>query len=183
MKDMKPLNELLPKATKEWQRTKAPATVQTTPDSAPSFIATLRKEWPVADIRKEENRGGVTVSLYADDDVTPDDMATALSRLRVAFPRKEDAFFNLLAERIMCHRFTRARLAEAVNKAIDGCTFQNLQIADIIKYDRRLRYYAYGEVADMWADGVAKSDDFEKRTIGDKRYWVRKCDLDDGLPF
>ena len=51
-------------------------------------------------IMKNSN-GEMSVSLYNGRSADPNEIAVGMKRLKVAFPKMDNAFFNLLAERVM----------------------------------------------------------------------------------
>lgn len=117
------------------------------------------------------------MSLYQGRAATPGEVATAMARLKTAFPRMDGMFFSLLAERLIDNGFTAERTRDAVNNVLDGFQYKELTIADIIRYDRRVRLYSYNEVCVMVSGGKAAFSDFEIKEIDGKCYRVRKSDL------
>lgn len=89
-----------------------------------------------------------------------------------------DEFFKLLYKRIGANEFTAQRLEDAVEHVIDNFRYKELNVADVVSFDRRVRLYSYDEVCDICANGRAvMSEDFEKVRIGEKLYWAKKVDL------
>ena len=85
-------------------------------------------------------------------------------------------FFDMLAERIVDNDFTEQRITDAVNHVIDNFQYKELNIADVIKFDRRVKLYSGKEFMSMQMQGIHPSE-FEKRVIDDTVYWVKKIDL------
>jgi hypothetical protein len=106
----------------------------------------------------------------------PADIAVAIKKLTLAFPRMESDFCNLLSERLIANGFTQERLRNAVDHVIDNFLYKELNIADIILYDRRVKLYTGREYEDAQMKG-ARPADFEHRRIDDVLYFVRKTDL------
>ena len=77
-----------------------------------------------------------------------------------AFPKMGDPFFNLLAERVRANKFTTKRLNDAINHLIDNFNYKELNIADIIKFDKRAKLYSYNDVCKMVSKGEATFSDF-----------------------
>lgn len=100
-----------------------------------------------------------------------------MKRLELAFPKMERGFFDLLAERIIANGFTASRLKDAVNHVLDNFQYKELNISDIIRFDRRVKLYTYSEFSQLAIEGKYKWDDFEKRKINGTNYWVKKADL------
>ena len=141
-----------------------------------SSCETLQKASP-APILKSSN-GEMAVSLYRDAEPSPAEIAVSMKRLQVAFPKMEPAFFNLLAERIMGNGFTSERLKDAVNHVLDNFQYKELNISDIIRFDRRVRLYTHNEVSRMVTEGKAAFSDFEIREIGGTYYRILRTDLE-----
>lgn len=86
----------------------------------------------------------------------------------------EDDFFDILSERIVANNFTEERLKDAVNSVIDNFQYKELNISDVIRFDKKEKLYTYQEVANLVTQGKASFDDFDKREIDGKIYRVRK---------
>lgn len=104
-------------------------------------------------------------------------IAISLKRLKEAFPKMQPAFFNLLSERIIANGFSDKRLSDAVNNVIDNFEYKELNVSDIIKYDRKVKLHTYKEAAAMVTAGKATFEDFEIREINGIVYRVLKTDL------
>lgn len=120
---------------------------------------------------------GTEISLYEGGMLTERTLAIYLKKLREAFPRQTDTFFDILTERIIANGFSDQRLADAVNNVIDNFRYKELSVADIIQHDKRVKLYTYSEVAAMVTAGKAAFDDFEIREINGKTYRVKKSDI------
>ena len=118
---------------------------------------------------------GYEISLYADPPATDSDIGMQTARLKVAFPGMNDLFFNILSERIVANDFTQERLADAVNSVIDNFRYKELNVSDIIRFDRRVKLYSYSDVIRI--TGQFPHPDFERRLIDGARWYVRKADL------
>ena len=106
-----------------------------------------------------------------------DHVAEGISRLQAAFPRMNKEFFSLLFERIDENQFTIKRLEDAINHVIDNFPYREINISDIISYDKKIKLHTYNEVCDFVVSKGLKFDDFEKQTHNGKVYWIRKVDL------
>lgn len=127
-------------------------------------------------VSRNEKSGTCEVSLYPRGEVTPKILATEMKKLQVAFPKREAEFFNLLAERIVANGFTDQRLRDAVSKVIDTFGYKEINISDVIGFDRRVRLYTYGEMSDMICDGKAAAGDFEMREFDGRKYWIKRTE-------
>jgi len=135
----------------------------------------LRSESPLPKPIKT-NDESFELSLYADEYPTKDDFIAASNRLSIAFPKMTKEFFILLTEFIIKNEFTSKRLSDAVNHVIANFQYKELNISDIIKFDRRVKLYTGKEFVNAQMSGISP-DEFEKREIDGKIYFVRKIDL------
>ena len=87
-------------------------------------------------------------------------------------------FFNLLAERVVDNGFTSDRLNHAINHVLDNFQYKELNISDIIRFDRRVRLYTHNEVSRMVTECKAAFSDFEIREIGGTFYRILRTDLE-----
>lgn len=117
------------------------------------------------------------ISLYEGGILTDRSVAINLKKLKEAFPRMQPAFFNLLSERIIANGFTDQRLTDAINNVIDNFEYKELNVSDIIRYDRKVKLHTYKEAAAMVTAGKATFEDFEIREINGIVYRVLKTDL------
>jgi len=117
------------------------------------------------------------MSLYDDKLATIENIAFQQMKLKVAFPKKEPEFFELLCDRLFANGFTEKRVEDAINHVIDNFVYKDLNIADVIGFDKKVKLYTYPELVDMITNKGYKSDDFEIRKINDKVFNVLKTDL------
>lgn len=125
----------------------------------------------------KNSSGEMSVSLYNGRSADPNEIAVGMKRLKVAFPKMDNAFFNLLAERVMDNGFSSERLKHAINHVLDNFQYKELNISDIIRFDKRVRLYSYNEVCVLVSKGQASFTDFEKREINGTVYRVLKSEL------
>lgn len=121
---------------------------------------------------------GCYISLYRGDPASPKDVAVSLGRLMMAFPKMSNGFFDLLAERVAANKFTAKRLNDAINHLIDNFNYKELNIADIIKFDKRAKLYSYNDVCKMVSKGEATFSDFAVKEINGTHYRVKKTDIE-----
>jgi len=87
-------------------------------------------------------------------------------------------FFDILYERIDKNKFTKQRLEDAVNNVLDNFRYKELNVADIISYDKRVRLYTYTQICDEIANGRSTTDDYERVERAGKNYWAKKVDIE-----
>lgn len=98
-------------------------------------------------------------------------------RIQKAFPKMTPEFFSLLAERVIENGFTEQRLKDAVNHVIDNFQYKELNISDIIRFDKKIKLYTYSEVSDLVTSGKACFDDFSLKLVNGVTYRVKRTDL------
>ena len=114
------------------------------------------------------------VSLYQD---TLSDMGVAknMKKLQFAFPKQSKEFFNVLAERLIANGFTDKRLTDAVNNVIDNFQFKELNISDIVRFDKKMKFYNYNEACRLVTEkGFEFGKDLQRTIRDDGVYWTMK---------
>jgi len=119
------------------------------------------------------------ISLYTGKLTLPKTTET-LGRLLIAFPSlKEDgkAFVKLLTEQLEKLEFTDGRFEASVDNVIQNCIYPKPQLADILKWDKKIKTYDYIEVCDfVTANGCLLTDYFKFIKKGEKKFWVKITD-------
>ncbi len=114
------------------------------------------------------------MSLYQD---TLSDMGVAknMKKLQSAFPKQSKEFFNVLAERLIANGFTDERLADAVNNVIDNFQYKELNISDIVRFDKKMKMYNYKEACRLVTEmGYEFGTDLLRTNMDDGVYWIMK---------
>lgn len=110
------------------------------------------------------------ISVYQGQPAGPREIAQELVKLKYAFPEMETQFIQILSERLVANGFTEQRIRDAVANVIDNFTYKKPNIADIVKFDRKVKLYTYNEVSALVTKGEASFSDFE---IYDKERGLR----------
>ena len=118
------------------------------------------------------NSDTYSISKYQGQ-LTPNVLATQIKKLQAAFPKQSLDFFNVLVERIKANGFSDERLTDAVNNVIDNFQYKELNIADIIKWDKREKLITYQQLVSLVTSGKEKMEDWEIVTINGKKLWRR----------
>ena len=114
------------------------------------------------------------VSLYRGS-LSDRGVAKNMRKLQSAFPKQNKEFFNVLAERLIANGFTDERLTDAVNNVIDNFQYKELNIADIVSFDKKIKLYTYSEACRMVTkDGYEFGKDLQRITLDDRVYWTMK---------
>lgn len=132
------------------------------------------KEWKGALQKTQE--GTHEISTYTGGMLTDRVLASSIKKLQVAFPKQAPGFFNILAERLIANGFTDERVQDAVNYLIDNFAYKELNIADVVKFDRRVRVYTHQEVSSLVTQNKASFEDFEIREINGRIFRIKKSD-------
>lgn len=72
--------------------------------------------------------------------------AINITKIKAAFPALPDAFFDILASRIIDNDFCNERLTDAVNHVIDTCQYPTPTVADFVSFDRKIKVFNYEEM-------------------------------------
>lgn len=118
-------------------------------------------------------KNGYEMSIYSCI-AEPAVILQSVNRLKAAFPKMGVEFFNILSERIVKNGFSNERLQDAVNYVIDNFHYKELNVSDIIKFDKRVKLYTYDEVTCLVTEGKASFDDFKIVKVDGKIFRVRK---------
>lgn len=114
------------------------------------------------------------ISIYNDQKMTAENGAVAIKKLATAFPSQSHDFFLLLVERMLANNFTAKRCEEAVGWLIDNFAYKQINIADVIKFDKKRKVYTYGQMcAKLISNGGTEkdTDSFRKIQIDGQTYW------------
>lgn len=123
-----------------------------------------------------QNESGYEISKYEKGEVSDRALAISIKKLKVAFPKRDEEFFNLLTERIIANGFSDERLSDAINKVIDSFGYKEINISDIINFDSKIKLYTYNEVCNMVHQGCDMNRDFNKKQINGKTFWIKLSD-------
>lgn len=102
------------------------------------------------------------------------DCAIVVKKLSVAFPTQSKEFFVLLSQRMLANGFTFQRCIDAVNWIIDNFAYKQINISDVIKFDKKKKVYTYGQMlSKLRSNGGTEesTDSFSKVEIDGKTYW------------
>ena len=98
-----------------------------------------------------------------------------MRKLQCAFPKQSKEFFNVLAERLIANGFTDQRLTDAVNSVIDKFQYKELNISDIVRFDKKIKLYNYQEESRLVTEkGYEFGKDLERISMDDRVYWILK---------
>ena len=128
-------------------------------------------------LRISEKDNELYTSLYRDPEPTKQDLLIANQRLLAAFPRMTKEFFVLLSEFVQSEKFTRQRLMDAVNHVIANFQYKELNVADVIGFDRRVKLYDRNEMCYYIQKNSASTDHFQRVVINEQVFWVLKTDV------
>ena len=110
---------------------------------------------------------------------TQEQLTRNIAKLEMAFPKMQRDFFKILLERIDANNFSNKRLENAVNYVIDKFQYKELNVADIISWDKKINIYTHPQICNLIHKSMIKGfEDTETRDINGTKYWVLKRDLD-----
>ena len=100
-------------------------------------------------------------------------VAKNMLKLQLAFPKQSKEFFNILAERLVANGFTDERLTDAVNNVIDNFEYKELNISNIIKFDKKVKLYNHKQACILVTrDGYEFGKDLHRLVVDGKTYWT-----------
>jgi len=117
------------------------------------------------------------MSLYPGEELEPSVILQSVNRLKVSFPKMSNDFFNVLAERVVANKFSNKRLQDAVNYVLDNFQYKELNISDVVKFDKRAKLYSYNEVCNLVTKSQASFSDFQIVELEGNTYRVKKTEL------
>ena len=81
----------------------------------------------------------------------------------------------MLAERLIANGFTDERLTDAVNNVIDNFQYKELNISDIVKFDKKMKLYNYKDATNLVTEkGYEFGIDLHRTIRDDGVYWTMK---------
>lgn len=89
----------------------------------------------------------------------------------------EKTFFDILTERLIDNGFSAERLKDSVNNILDNFSYKEFTIADIVRFDKRVKLYNHAEVCSLVTAGKASFEDFVVKEIDGEFFRVKKTDL------
>lgn len=113
------------------------------------------------------------ISLYTDDLATHQEIKLEVKRLAAAFADVDNDYLIVLVDRLIANKFTRQRVADAVNHVLDNFPYRRPSISDIISYDRKLKLYTYAEMCAKCTPQFT-ADNFRIVEVNGRKMWVEK---------
>jgi len=98
----------------------------------------------------KENKG--EVSLYGEGKVSSKCLADNVIKLKKAFPKLPNGFYDILEQMLDEERFTDSRFTDAVNNLIKTCAYPEPTIANILGFDKKKKLYTWHELAEISKD-------------------------------
>ena len=100
-------------------------------------------------------------------------IAKNMRKLQLAFPKQSKEFFNILAERLVANGFTDERLTDAVNNVIDNFEYKELNISNIIKFDKKVKLYNHKQASVLVTrNGYEFGKDLKRIVVDEQTYWT-----------
>ena len=123
----------------------------------------------LGELRKTQSSN--ELSLY-EGSLSDMGVAKNMRKLQRAFPKQNKEFFNVLAERLIANGFTDERLTDAVNNVIDNFQYKELNISDIVKFDKKIKLYNYSDACRLVTEkGYEFGKDLKRITMDNGVYW------------
>lgn len=116
---------------------------------------TLKAQLRMRETTSEAGETCYSLSIYNTAPATREEIRNLLYFLEKAFSMT-DQKLSLMTEIVYNEYFTPQRLKDAVNYLLKCCKKKELQIADVISYDRCLKLYTYSEACRLVTSGQAR---------------------------
>ena len=134
-------------------------------------------------VRAEQD--GNSITTYRDRKATADDVKMAIGKLDAAFPNsfrteeEKNRFYAILTEMVIRQGLSSKQLSDAIYNCLVNCkTYKQINISDIVGYDKRLKLYSYNEMGIMVTKGEAEMSDFYRIKIKDKFFYIKKSEAE-----
>ena len=137
-----------------------------------SLVKSQRASREVIKVGKETR-----ISRYKDEIAKPADILNQIDRLRACFKANSDTFYSVLSERIAATQMTQIQLLESVNNLLDNFKYKEINISDVIGFDKYVRLYSYNEVCNLVTEHKASFEDFQIVKIKGEIYRVLKTEI------
>lgn len=128
---------------------------------------------------------GRSLTVYRDRKATADDVKMGIGKLDAAFPNsfrtenEKTKFYAILTEIVIRQGLSSRQLSDAIyNCLINSKTYKQINVSDIVGYDKRLKLYSYNEMTIMVTNGEAECSDFYRVKIRDKYFYIKKSEAE-----
>ena len=128
---------------------------------------------------------GSSLTVYRDRKATADDVKMGIGKLDAAFPNsfktenEKTKFYAILTEMVIRQGLSSKQLSDAIYNCLVNCkTYKQINISDIVGYDKRLKLYGYNEMCVMVTKGEAEMSDFYRVKIRDKYFYIKKSEAE-----
>lgn len=82
-----------------------------------------------------------------------------------------------MSERIISNNMTLKQLEDSVNNIIDNFKYKEINISDVISFNKYVNLYTYSEVTALITENKASWDDFQIVKIKGETFRVKKTDI------
>ena len=125
------------------------------------------------------------VSLYGNGQVSAEVFADGCIKLKAAFPKLPNSWYELLDEMIDEERFTNQRFVDAVKELIKNCEYPEPTIAKFLGHDKIIDSYSYDEILDKHNKQVLKMGNYISIDTGlnKPRYVLKEYQSKYNLPL
>jgi hypothetical protein len=125
----------------------------------------------VQQVSKADN----TLSIYTGS-FSHDFAAKQFKRLQAAFPQITPGFCEILLERLKSKNIPDERLKASIDNLIDNFKYPVPTIANIIEFDRRIKFYTYFEMCRMTEENSLAFKYFSSVKVNGKTFWMSNAD-------
>lgn len=118
------------------------------------------------------NRENNELSVYKSGKVDAETFAHGVKKIKAAFPRLSNQWFDLLDEMIDQSGFTNERFKDAVYDLIKNCVYPEPTIANLLSFDKKIKIFTYKESLEYGQKYLTAID------INGKPFWAKTEDVE-----
>lgn len=114
-----------------------------------------------------------SISAYGKGEISKVKFAEAVIKIRAAFPKLKNGFFNILESELKNDDWTEKRLDDAIDNLVKTFKYPEPTLANILSYDKKVLFFTYQEILEMSKD---MSPEGRINFMGQYRYSKTKKD-------
>lgn len=133
---------------------------------------------------QQEDLNDSRISIYGSGNVTPEAFAHGVVKIKKAFPKLPETWYDILDEALDAEDFTDERFKDAVWYLIRTCVYPEPTIANILGYDKKVQVYTMRELQKKHADSYYPgsrsdpiNDEYAKIELNGELRLVKKEDF------
>jgi hypothetical protein len=127
-------------------------------------------------MRFQSTKANNEISIYKGE-LTSKCITECIAKVKLAYPRLQPGFFDLLIEDIKELGFTDKRLIDAIKHVRRTCPYPEPTIANFLQFDKTLTLYNYREMTIRVTEKGFSFDDHCKIKKNNQVFWIEKSEM------